>query len=90
MDEQTIFLSVLFFTLLAVAYCKGYDITRKHAPQRLPQFYFIMAVIRFTLVVTAVGIYAFLAENRTSTIRFAAMFIVMYVVMMVVILKLKH
>lgn len=90
MNEQAIFLSVLFFTLLGVAYCKGYDITRKHAPQHLPQFYLIMAVIRFTLVVTTVGIYAFLAENRTSTVKFAAMFFIMYVVMMVVILKLKH
>lgn len=90
MDVQVIFLSALFFTLLGVAYCKGYDFTQSHAPKRLPQFYLIMTVIRFVLVVSVVGIYAFLSENRTSTISFAAMFFVMYVAMMVVTLKLKH
>lgn len=90
MDTLTIFLSALFFTLLGAAYCKGYDITRRHSPGRLPQFYMIMAAIRFVLIVSAVGIYAFLSENRTSTIHFAAMILLMYLVMMMVTLKLKH
>lgn len=90
MDALIIFLSVLFFTLLGTAYCKGYDFTARHSPERLPQFYLIMTVIRFLLVMTAVGVYAFLSDDRTKTIEFAAMFFIMYVVMMVVTLKLKH
>lgn len=90
MGIQTIFLSALFFTLMGMAYCKGYDLTRKHAPLRLPQFYLVMAVIRFILVVSAVGIYAFLSENRKDTVEFAALFFIMYVAMMVVTIKLKH
>ena len=87
---KTIFLSALFFTLIGVAYCTGYDFTKKHSPNHLPQFYLVMAVVRFLLVASAVGIYAFLSENRTATMEFAAMFFAMYVVMMVVTLKLKH
>ena len=87
---KTIFLSALFFTLIGVAYCKGYDFTKKHSPNHLPQFYLVMAVVRFLLVASAVGIYACLSENRTATMEFAAMFFAMYVVTMVVTLKLKH
>lgn len=89
-DTTTIFLSALFMTLLGAAYCKGYDITKRHDPQRLPQFYLIMAVIRFLLIATVVGIYAFLSKDRTATIHFAALIYTMYVIMMVVTLKLKH
>ena len=90
MDIISIFFSVLFFTLLGIAYCKGYDFTKKHSPERLPQFYMVMAVIRFLLVVSVIGIYTFLSENRTSTKHFAVMFLCMYFVTMVITLKLKH
>lgn len=90
MDILTIFFSVLFFTLLGVAYCKGYDFTAKHSHERLPQFYLIMTVIRFILVITIIGMYAVFSEDRTKTIEFAITFFTMYVVMMVVTLKLKH
>ncbi len=90
MDTLTVFLSALFFTLLGTAYCKGYDITAKHSPERLPQFYLIMTTIRFILVITAIGVYAFLSDDRTKTIEFAVVFFGMYLVMMVVTLKLKH
>lgn len=90
MDTLTVFLSALFFTLLGTAYCKGYDITAKHSPERLPQFYLIMTTIRFILIMTVVGVYAILSDDRTKTIEFSIMFFAMYVVMMVVTLKLKH
>lgn len=90
MGVKTIFLSVLFFTILGTAYCKGYDITKRHSPERLPQFYMIMAAIRFILIVTIVGAYAFLSGNRADTISFVTLFFTLYMIMMVVTLKLKH
>jgi len=90
MDILTVFLSALFFTLLGTAYCKGYDFTAKHSHERLPQFYLIMTVIRFILIMTIIGVYAILSSDRTKTIEFATTFFIMYVVMMVVTLKLKH
>lgn len=90
MDILTIFFSVLFFTLLGTAYCKGYDFTAKHSHERLPQFYLIMTVIRFLLIVTVIGLYAVLSDDRTKTIEFVTTFFILYVIMMVVTLKLKH
>lgn len=90
MSPLIIFLSVLFYVLLGMAYCKGYDVTKEHSPGRLPQFYFVMAAIRFLLVASAVAIYVFFSKNREDTLYFTAMFFAMYVIMMVVTLKLKH
>lgn len=85
-----IFLSALFFTLLGMAYVKGYDIVKRHSPERLPHFYLIMATIRMLLVGTIVALYVFFTENREDTIHFAIIYIIMYIVMMVVTLKLRH
>lgn len=90
MSSLTIALSALFFTLLGIAYTKGYDYVKAHAPARLPQFYLIMAIIRFLLIATVVVIYAGLSDNPTDTLHFAAMILGMYVVMMVITLILKH
>lgn len=84
------FLSALFFTLLGMAYVKGYDVVRRRSPEHLPHFYLIMATIRMLLVGTVVALYVFFTENREDTIRFALIFIIMYAVMMVVTLKLRH
>ena len=83
-------LSALFFTLLGVAYVKGYDVVKRHSPEHLVHFYLIMATVRMLLVGTIVALYVIFAENRENAIRFAAIFIIMYVVMMVVTLKLRH
>jgi cytochrome c biogenesis factor len=85
-----IVLSVLFFTLLGVAYVKGYDIVKRHAPDHLVHFYLIMATIRMLLVLTVVGLYVCFTENREDAIRFAILFIIMYAVSMVITLKLRH
>ena len=84
-------LSVLFFTLLGVAYVNGYDVVKRHSPDHLVHFYLIMATIRMLLVVaTVVGLYVSFTENREDAIRFAAIFIIMYAITMVVTLKLRH
>ena len=83
-------LSVLFFTLLGVAYVKGYDIVKKHSPDHLVHFYLIMATIRMLLVATVVGLYVFFTENREDAIHYDAIFIIMYAVSMVITLKLRH
>ena len=85
-----IFLSALFFTLLGVAYVKGYDVVKRHSPEHLVHFYLIMATVRMLLVGTVVALYVIFTENREHAIRFAAMFIIMYAIMMVVTLKLRH
>ena len=85
-----IILSALFFTLLGVAYVKGYDLVKKHSPDHLVHFYLIMATIRMLLVVTVVGLYVFFTENREDAIHFAIIFIIMYAVTMVVTLLMRH
>ena len=83
-------LSILFFTLLGMAYVKGYDIVKSHSPEHLVHFYLIMATIRMLLVATIVGLYVFFTENREDAIRFAGIILIMYAIMMVVTLKLRH
>ena len=85
-----IVLSVLFFTLLGVAYVKGYDFVKQHSPDHLVHFYLIMATIRMLLVLTIVGLYVFFTENRDNAIRFVLIFLIMYAITMVITLKLRH
>ena len=87
---MTYFLAVLFFTLLGVAYVKGYDLVKSRSPEHLVHFYLVMATIRMLLVATVVGLYVFFAPTREDAIRFAAIILIMYAIMMVVTLKLSH
>lgn len=90
MTLTAVILSALFFLLLGTMYVKGYDIVKKHSPEHLVHFYIILATIRFILVASVVGVYAFTSPDRTDTIHFAMMFLGMYVAMMVITLILKH
>lgn len=83
-------LSLLFFTLLGVAYVKGYDWVKRRSPQQLPQFYLLMATVRFLLVVTFAALCVLFTENREEAIRFVIIYMIMYATMMVVTLKLRH
>ena len=86
-----IFLAALFFTLMGVAYVKGYDVVKRHSPDHLIHFYLIMATVRMLLVATMIVIYILLlAQNREDAIRFALICIIMYVVMMVITLWMRH
>ena len=83
--------AILFFTLLGLAYVKGYDVVKRHSPEHLVHFYLIMATVRMLLVGTTVAVYVLLlAQNREDAIRFAAIILIMYAIMMVVTLKLRH
>ena len=90
MSLLTVFLSALFFTLLGVVYVKGYDFVKSRSPERLAQFYLVLATIRMLLVATVVAIYVIFSTDRQASIHFAAMFIGMYAVVMVITLILKH
>ena len=85
-----IVLSILFFTLLGMAYVKGYDIVKRHAPDHLAHFYLIMATIRMLLILTVVGLYVYFTENREDAIRFVGIFIIMYAITMVITLLMRH
>jgi len=87
---MTYFLAVLFFTLLGVAYVKGYDLVKSRSPEHLVHFYLVMATIRMLLVATVVGIYVFFAPTREDAIHFAVIILVMYAITMVVTLTLRH
>ena len=87
---MTYFFAVLFFTLLGVAYVKGYDVVKSRSPEHLVHFYLVMATIRMLLVATVVGLYVFFTENREDTIHFAAIFLIMYAITMVIILLMRH
>ncbi len=51
----------------------------------------LMAVIRFVLILTTIGIYIFFfANSHAETVSFVVMMMMMYAVMMVVTLILKH
>lgn len=90
MTTVSVFLSVLFFTLLGMAYVKGYDAVKRRSPENLVQFYLIMATIRMVLVATVVALYVVFTTDRDKAIEFAAMFIIMYAIMMVVTLVMRH
>jgi cytochrome c biogenesis factor len=90
MTPVSVFLSVLFFTLLGMAYVKGYDAVKRRSPENLVQFYLIMATIRMVLVATVVALYVVFSTDRDKAIEFAAMFIIMYARMMVVTLVMRH
>ena len=87
---MTYFFAVLFFTLLGVAYVKGYDLVKSRSPEHLVHFYLVMATIRMLLIATVVGLYVFFAPPREDAIRFAAIILIMYAIMMVLTLKLRH
>ena len=87
---MTYFLAALFFTLLGVAYVKGYDLVKSRSPEHLVHFYLVMATIRMLLVATVVGLYVFFVPTREDAIRFALIILIMYAIMMVVTLKLRH
>jgi cytochrome c biogenesis factor len=87
---MTYFFAALFFTLLGVAYVKGYDLVKSRSPEHLVHFYLVMATIRMLLVVTVVGLYEFFAPNREDAIHFAVIILIMYALMMVVTLTLRH
>lgn len=90
MSISTIFLTTLAFTLLTLAYIKGYHFVKKHAPGQMVNFHFIMVAIRFLFAVTAVGLYATFADNREDTMHFAALILGLYLAMIVITLILKH
>ena len=87
---MTYFFAALFFTLLGVAYVKGYDLVKRRSPEHLVHFYLVMATIRMLLVVTVVGLYVFFAQNRENAIHFAVIILIMYALTMVVTLTLRH
>ncbi len=90
MIPQILF-GIFFFTLLGVAYVKGYDVVKAHSPEHLVHFYLIMATVRMLLVGTVVAIYVLLiASDREDAIRFALIYIIMYAIMMVTTLILRH
>ena len=85
-----LFLSALFFSLLGVAYVKGYDVVKSRSPEHLPHFYLILATIRMLLVGTVVALYVIFTEDRAEATRFALIYIIMYATMMAVTLTLRH
>ena len=87
---MTYFFAALFFTLLGVAYVKGYDLVKSRSPEHLVHFDLVMATIRMLLVVTVVGLYVFFAPNREDAIHFAVIILIMYALMMVETLTLRH
>lgn len=84
------FCIALFFTLLGVAYVKGYDIVKSRSPEHLVHFYLIMATIRMLLVATMVALCVLFASDRAEATHLAAIILIMYVLTMVVTLTLRH
>ncbi len=87
---MTYCLAVLFFTLLGVAYVKGYDLVKSRSPEHLVHFYLVMATIRMVLVATVVGLCVIFAPTREDAIHIAVIIIIMYAITMVVTLTLRH
>jgi len=83
-------LLALFFTILGMAYVKGYDVVKARSAAHLPHYYLIAATVRMMLVLTVVGIYVLLTDSRDDAIRFAIACMLMYVAMMAVTLSLRH
>lgn len=91
MTPLTIFLSVLFFTILGMAWIVGSTFVMKHSPGNIVKFYMILAAIRFLFVATAVLVYAMLiSSGKQETKTFVIFFMTLYALMMVLTLRLKH
>ena len=86
----SVFLTALFFTLLGLAYVKGYDLVKRRSPEHLVHFYLIMATIRMLLTMTVIGLYVMLTPDRDAAIHFSVLCMAMYLLMMVVTLSLRH
>ena len=86
----TVFITTLAFVLFTLAYLRGYHFVRKHNPDQMVKFHFIMVAIRFLFAVTAVGIYTMFADNRNEAMQFAALILVLYLAMIVITLIFKH
>lgn len=79
------------YGFLGLAWVMGYNVVKRHSPDFLPRFYMMMAVIRFVLILTTIGVYIFFfAQSHAQVVSFVAMMMVMYAIMMVVTLILKH
>ena len=83
-------LTALFFTLLGVAYVKGYDMVKSRSPEHLAHFYLIMATVRLLLIGTMVALYVMFAGSHEEAVRFAVIVLIMYAMMMVTTLILRH
>lgn len=82
---------VCLYGFLGLAWVMGCHVVKQHSPEFLPRFYMLMAVIRFVLILTTIGIYIFFfANSHAETVSFVVMMMMMYAVMMVVTLILKH
>ena len=90
MSMLSVFLLALFFTLMGLAYIKGYDMVKARSAQNLARFYLVMAAIRMVLVATAAFLCVVLTPNREDAIPLVVTLIVMYAIMMVVTLILRH
>ena len=83
-------LTALFFTLLGVAYVKGYDFVKKRSPEHLAHFCLIMATVRMLLIGTIVALYVLFVGNHEEAVRFAIIILIMYAIMMVTTLTMRH
>jgi len=74
---------------LGLLWVKGFEAVKRHAPERIPQFYYVTAILRITVVLALVLVFRLLygpAEIKT----FAAVVLAMYALMMTVSLVIKH
>lgn len=91
MSIITVVFTALFFIVIGVAYCMGWNQVKRTMPEHLIHYYMIAAVIRFLLVAILILAYIKFADaSRKENIQFALMTVAMYVVMMVVTLSIKH
>ena len=90
MTGMALFLVMLFFAVLGIAYVKGYDFVKSRSPEFLAHFYLIMAVVRMLLVATVAALCVFLAPDRANAIFAAITILIMYALMMVVTLSIRH
>ena len=90
MSILVVFLLALFFTLLGLAYVKGYDMVKARSPENLARFYLVMAAIRMLLVATGALLCIILSPNREDAVPLVLTYIIMYATMMVVTLIVRH
>ena len=83
-------LSTLLIALLGVAYVKGYDIVKSRSRERLPQFYLIMATVRFVLIATMIALVFIFTEDKAEARQFALYTLIIYGLMMATTLALRH
>ena len=77
--------------MLIYVWVRGLEAVKRHQPEKVVTFYFIMASIRFVMALTIVAFYMLFAKyTHEEAALFCTLFTLMYIIMIICSITLKH